>query len=856
MWQLMRRLNLRHLRGQLLRTGLALIGIIMCVIILVFVPSLAGTITETIEQTSVDVAGKAELEIRPLDSGIDSNVLEQIQARDVVVVAAPSVMSGGVLTQKGTIMAIMGIEPSLDSQLRDYALSAGQMPDAEGEVLITADYAAEMDFQIGDSVNLLSIGGLRSLTIVGLLSQESAISRMNSGDVVVMGIEDAFALNGNRQYSSIAILPVEGTDLESLIPELQAVVGESGMVDYPAGRFQQSLEFSKVTNVLLGTVSLMMSSFGMVLIYNAIAVSVAQRRSEIGLLRAMGMESSAIQWMYVLEAGAMGIVGSLIGLVLGIALTLKSQDLAMLPPDFTNMGLVASNIEVAIPLWVLIGAPLTGILLSMVTAYFSARQISKIDPTEALVQIRSETGRIDPAKWRVPLGIVMLAWLIGFQLFIAPSHIFPRSIVVLLANNGVIICMAALILLYAPIVRFLQDGLPPMMERFFGVDGLLAASNFVRRPKRLMITGIFLASAVAMGVYIAQSVFGYTDFVNDWNKAQNVGDIVVTTAGRDPFAPLLPLPTDVVDDIVQRPELATVIGERQIDISYNGLGYAITAIDVNELVAAGGGFLFTGSDEEAATSLAALLDTEQNAVLVTAGNTTLFSNIEVGSEFNLNTPGGEVIFHVAGIVLGGLNPQQASLIMNRDVYEQYWGDSQVDSLTLVLHPNADSNALRRDLLGEYALRGVVAFDAAEMREAFMGRTVTSIKTVSSMLTSLLITILIVGIGSTFYILILDRRREIGMLRAAGMSSGQIGWTVMLEMLILFVLACVTGIPIAILGHMNQEIFVENLMGIGLSINVYHNLAMVTMVLILTVVAGLIPAQVASKTNILEAMRYE
>jgi ABC-type lipoprotein release transport system permease subunit len=166
MWELFLRLNLRHLRGQLLRTGLALIGIIMCVIILVFVPTLSQTITKTIQQTSVDVAGNAELEIRPVDGGIDSEVLEIVQGQESIAIAAPSVMSGGVLTQKGTIMAIMGIEPSLDSQLRSYILSAGEMPDAEGEALLSEDYAAEMEFQIGDSINLLSIGGLRSLEIV------------------------------------------------------------------------------------------------------------------------------------------------------------------------------------------------------------------------------------------------------------------------------------------------------------------------------------------------------------------------------------------------------------------------------------------------------------------------------------------------------------------------------------------------------------------------------------------------------------------------------------------------------------------------------------------------------------------
>jgi putative ABC transport system permease protein len=854
MWEIMMRLNFRHLIGQPLRTILALAGIIMSVTIFILVPALGNTITESVSQTTLDLSGNSSLEIRPTSGGIDAGVLEQLRANPDIALATPLITSGGVHTQTGAVMALIGVDTSLDSQVRTYVLSSGEMPDAEGEIVLTADYAAEMELELGDEATFLSLGGLRSFTLVGLLGNETGVARMNSGDVAVLGIADALALTGSEEYNTISIIARDGTDLAALKSSLQSQFGDSLIVDSPEGRFQQTREFTMFTTVLLNMVSTIMACFGMVLIYNAIAVGVAQRRSEIGVLRALGMSSRAIQGLYLLESVVLGLIGSFIGVIAGYALTMLSSNLNALPTDFNNTGLVTSAAAITVPWWLFIVAPLFGLLISLIAAFFSSRQIAKVDPAEALVQIRAETGQIQPAKWRVPVALILIGLVLVFRYVIVPLDIMPLLVMMMLANNAIVMTLVALILLYAPLVASLKNRLPVMMEAAFGLDGMLAATNFIRRPKRMVVTGIFLACAIFMGIYIAQSVFGYTDFVDTWNNTQNVGDIVVTTVGTDPFAPLLPLPEDAVEDIASTEGVAQVIGEREIVVSQGATKFSLRAVDLESYIAAGGTYSFERGDVEAA--MAAILDPNQNAILVSAGSGTSIADLRDGSTLSLETPAGQVEFLIHGIVFTGLRPQQPVLVMNRQVYQRYWGDNQLDRLTLVLAPDADSNEIRRDIMSSYALRGIVAFDAAEMREAFVGRTVQSIQTVSSLLTTLLIAVLVVGIGSTFYILIIDRRREIGMLRAAGMLPSQIARTVVLEMLILFVIGAVLGVPIALLGHATQEVFVEAMMGIDLTVNVYQILGMLVLVGILTLLAAAMPAQNASKTNILEAMRYE
>lgn len=854
MWEIMMRLNFRHLKGQPLRTLLALAGIVMSVTIFVLVPALSNTITESVAQTSLDLSGNSSLEIRSNSGGVPASVLEQLRENPDITLATPLITSGGVHTQTGAIMALIGIAPSLDTQIRTYVLSSGEMPDAEGEMLLTADYAAEMELVLGDELSFLSLGGLRNFTLVGLLSNETGVARMNSGDVAVLGIVDALALTGSDEYNTISIIAREGADLAALESSLQEELGDVLIVDSPEGRFQQTRDFTLVTTVLLNMVSTVMACFGMVLIYNAIAVGVAQRRSEIGVLRALGMSSRAIQGLYLLESVVLGLIGSFFGAIAGYGLTILSQKLNALPTDFNNTGLVTSAAPITVPWWLFIVAPVFGIIISVIAAYFSARGIAKIDPAEALVQIRAETGEIQPAKWRLPLGLILIALVLIFRYGIVPLKILPVLTLMMIANTAIIMTLAALILVYTPVIAWLKKRLPIWMEASFGLDGMLASTNFIRRPKRMIATGLFLSCAVFMGIYIAQSVFGYTDFVDDWNSSQNIGDIVVTTAGTDPFAPLLPLPDDAVEDISEMDGITQLIGEREIVISENNLNYSLRAVDLESYIAAGGGYKFESGDAE--TGMAAILDPNQNAILISAGSGTSIANLREGSSLSLDTPSGRVDFLIHGVIFTGLRPQQPVIVINRQLYQRYWNDNQLDRLTLVLAPDADSNAIRRDIMSSYALRGIVAFDAAEMREAFVGRTVQSIQTVSSLLTTLLIAVLVVGIGSTFYILIIDRRREVGMLRAAGMLPSQIARMVVLEMLLLFVIGAVLGVPIALLGHATQEIFVEAMMGIDLTINVYQVLGMLLLVFLLTLIAAAMPAQIASKTNVLEAMRYE
>jgi putative ABC transport system permease protein len=395
--------------------------------------------------------------------------------------------------------------------------------------------------------------------------------------------------------------------------------------------------------------------------------------------------------------------------------------------------------------------------------------------------------------------------------------------------------------------------LPTLMQRIFSITGMIAAGNITRRPKRALSTTLLLTYGLTMGVFIGESNFGYTDFVRDWNEGENLGDLTVVGAGTNPFNPLIGVPSNVVEAIRARGDVAAVITESSATLRHEGREYNIRAVDLEAFIAQGGRFAWNTGDE--ATAYQRLLDQQHPALLVNAGFAVISSGLSPGSLITLPTPNGDVTFEVVGVILGGVMPDRISIVMDQALYSRLWHDSQVDRLQVILHPQADVQEVRRELLREYADQGVVTLDSREMMAAFSNR-MTSISTVSSLLSSLFAVIMLAGIGSTLYVMVLDRRREIGMLRAVGMLRSQITRSMMMEGLIMLGIAIIVGLPSAVFGNLMQQMAMQVLMGIGFSLNPVETAFVVLLSAALIFLATYLPAQFAGRTNVLEAMRYE
>ncbi len=845
---LVRWLNLRHLSRQRVRTILSMIGVIMGVSSFIFAPTLATTIQSSLNLTITDLAGKTDIDVRSTENGFDFTQLDKIRATPGVKIAAPLSTSGGLMVGQPELLIFFGIDPTLDQGIRSYSLLHGSFLAHPGDALLSDVYASEKGLSVGSTFSLVSLGGVRQLTVVGTLAPDG-VGQLNSGDLVVMGLDDAFALRAARHLDNISILVAPNTDLSQLVTQLKANVPANVTVDLPAERLRGASDFTVVINLLMLTICLMVLGFGSMLIYNTITVSVAQRRAEIGILRSLGMTRNQVIRLYTLEASAVGLIGSFLGVGLGFVLVRIGNQLPLIP-QFSS-DLFSAQAAPSVPGWLIPASLVAGLLLPTFAGFLASRSTARIDPVEALVGIRAETAPMRyPWRQLAAVGVLLLAIFL-----IRLVSISQMVAMIMLANTGVMLTLAAIILAVAPLLLALKPILPPLMYRLLGSPGLIAASNLVGRPKRILVTGILLTLCVGCGAYISQSNFGYTDMIAEWNTGENLGDLTVTGAGSNPLAPIIPVPDTVIDTLRSRSDLAGLITERLKSTNQGGIAYNIRAIDMASFRALGGYFPWNQGDSTTAYERVSQTNTSSPAVLVSTNILALSHDVMPGKRLTLDTPSGPQTFDIVGSILGKLEPDRITVIMDRGIYGQLWSDSAVDRVLLKLKPGVDVQTVRRDLIRQFALNGVITYANADVRDAF-AKPIVSIATTSTFMTLLLAVIFVAGLSSTVFVQVLERRREIGMLRAVGMKRREITQSVLYETLILTILGIIIGVPGSYILNLQQEKAMQQVMGIRFALNTSQVVISIAIALVTALWASYIPARIAGRMNILEALRYE
>ncbi|MDX2077042.1 MAG: FtsX-like permease family protein [bacterium] len=848
MFQLTRLLGIRHLRNQWLRTLLSLMGIVVGITTFIFAPTIGNTLVASLDMTADDLAGKASIEITT-EAGITPDQLAQIRTIDGVSQAVPSASGGGLLIGESELLAFWGIDPAIDRDIRAYTLTDGNFISAQGEALISQRYADNKGIRLNDTITLVGTGGVKSLQVVGILANSGGVARLNGGDIITMTLEDAMIINGKTGADTIHVVPNDSVSVTTLMERLQSALSINFKITQPASHLSNSRNNAMLLNALMGIITLMILSIGSFLIYNATAVSVAQRRGEIGILRALGLEKRHIRRMFMTEAAVMGLIGSILGIIGGYMMLGASGDLEILPKTLISSSPLQSRASFVVPIWLPFLTLFMGILFPLLASYFASKEAIKIDPTEAMIQIRSEAGHMPLRKGRLIFAICIIVGVMivrftfngDFQTGIMLSNIMTYSM------------LFATVLLIAPLLVALDRLVRWSNQRGWGLSSWLAMLNLTRRPKRILSTGILLSIGGVMFVYTSQINYGFSNFADEWGKTENVGDLTLLGAGVNPLMPLVTIPQAVIDEVLARPDVTNSLAELSSDFESEGKPYKIRAIDIDAFTRFGGQFIWSTGSESGA--IADLLDHSMPSILVNLGGGIISNNIVVGNTLSLTTPSGQIDFLIVGTIYGGMGLDETTLIMDKALYTQLWGDTRTNRLTLQLADGADIQTIRRELLRQYAMQGVVVYDVNEILGAFSER-LTSVSTVSILFSGLFTIILAVGLGSTFYVLILDRRREIGMLRALGMTQGQIRQSVMQEGLLLFIVTCFITVPGAYLATSIQQMGIQNIMGFKFQLELSEVMIHLGILLILVILAMLAPATIGGKTNVLEAMRYE
>jgi putative ABC transport system permease protein len=422
---LSRWITLRSLRARPLRTFLSAFGIILGVAGLLAIQITNGAALESLSALFEGTAGKADLVVTNAagadGESLPERVLRRLEGSQVVKAAVPSLQlrttlavqlpdSAISLSLLGFDMGgfvVYGIDPRADPAVRDYKLTQGSFLSPSGgaqEIVLVENYAAENNLKVGNIIELLAADGPQEFKIVGLIAKEGAGLNNNGafGVIPLRTAQELFNRTGELDQIEIVLKPQYGAlrEQESAKAELQSRLGGAYSITTTAAKGERVNQMLSGFSIGLNFMGGMALFVGAYLIYNTFSMTVIERTREFGLLRTLGLTRRQVVLQVLVEAGILGLAGSLAGALLGIGL---AQGAARLLSSLLDLDAIPTTVNVP----TILSSLLIGILVTVIAALIPAWQAGRISPLEALrVRGVRREGWLLRHGWK--LGMVML----------------------------------------------------------------------------------------------------------------------------------------------------------------------------------------------------------------------------------------------------------------------------------------------------------------------------------------------------------------------------------------------------------------------------------------------------------------
>jgi putative ABC transport system permease protein len=390
---LLRLITWPYIRRHRLRTVLTSVGIMLGVAVFIGMHTANQSVLFAFYKTIDRIAGKAELQITSGESGFPEEVLERVQALPEVRVAVPVIeapVDTG-LKDEGNLL-ILAVDMTGDRSLRDYDLESGEdaviddplvflaQPDS---LIVSAEFAARNNLVIGARVPMKTMAGEKRFVVRGIM-KSGGLTQAFGGNVAVMDVYAAQMVFGRgRRFDRIDLALTEGTEPAAGRSAIEKALGAGYQVDAPASRGAQIDSVLRVYQFTANLNSAFALFIGMFIIYNSFSIAVAQRRHEIGVLRALGASRGQVRTLFLVESGLSGLVGSVAGLGMGI---LMSRGLADYIASLIKgvYGVADRTMEVATGPWLMAVGLAMGVATSLIAGFLPARNAARVDPIQSL----------------------------------------------------------------------------------------------------------------------------------------------------------------------------------------------------------------------------------------------------------------------------------------------------------------------------------------------------------------------------------------------------------------------------------------------------------------------------------------
>jgi putative ABC transport system permease protein len=850
---------LRGLAARKFRASLTALAVVLGVAMISGTYVLTDTInngfdtifTQSYKNADVVVSGKAAF-LNTNGNGVETpsfseSLLPKIRALSGVSVAAGSVQSDQVrlLKKNGKVVNTGGAPPlgfSIDpryNQFNPTVLTAGGWPRGPGQVVIDNHTASDNGYQVGDSIGVESNGPARQYRITGI-AKFAGVSSTGGATFALFEPKTAqklFLKVGQLDYIRIQSKP--GVSKSQLVDEIKPLLPPTATVRDAQAQVKEDkknlggfVDFLQYILLAFAFVALFVGSF---VIANTLSITIAQRTREFATLRTIGASRRQVLWAVVLEALIVGFIASLVGLFLGLGLA------KILNKLFVAVGIDLPQGNTVFATRTIIVSLVVGTLITLIASLRPARRATRVPPIAAVRE-----GSVLPvsrwAKYGPVTSLLVLLVAIGLVCLGALGSGIATGPRLLALGIGVLLLFFGVSMNAAKIVRPLANVLGWPAQHIGGAPGILARDNASRNPARTASTASALMIGLALVTFVA--IFGQgfrASFENAVNKLF-IADYAVTSNTA-----FIPMSAAVGENLVGKPGVNVVSPIRAGSAKFLGSVHDFSAVDaqVPEVVH---------------------LDWKQgnNSVPARLGMTGFFTSskyakdhhIHIGSPVAFQFPSGK---KVTVKLIGTYDEPKGGSPFGDAVISTKLFDANIsqrqDQMVLINSPDGvnatNTTTLEDDLQG-------FADAKLQTRSEFISNSEKPINRILNLLYVLLALSVIVslfGIVNTLVLTVFERTRELGMLRAVGMTRTQTRMMIRYESIVTSLMGAALGIAV---GTFLGALVIQALSSEGLVFEfpfmqiVYFVLAAIVVGLL----AAIVPARRAARLNVLEALQYE
>lgn len=772
---------------------------------------------------------------------IDAGLAETVAAVDGVASATPYLQGFATLVIEGEEAPPFGPPDFVISWSgANLDIDSGRAPADGGEVVVDAGAAQSRGIGLGEVLRISGGGRAEEFEVVGTF---------RFGDTAGLGatflalpFETAAELLGaEEEANSIAVVIEEDADLGAVLADIRAELpaeaqarDSRAVAEEQAARLQEGLGFFNTFLLVFGGISLIVGSF---VVYNAFRVVVAQRGRELALLRVLGATRRQLVWSVLGEALVVGALASAVGVAAGLGLAVVIRALlAVTGTDLPDAGLVLA------PRTVLVGM-VVGVATTLLSALVPALRTTRISPMEAL---RDQPEFRPVRRWWAVVGMTLLvaaAALAGFGVRAAfdEAAITGNTDPLVLIGVGCLLAFGSFFLLARVMVRPVL-GLIGRGAR--STPARLGRENARRTPRRTAVTATALMIGLGLVATVAVLSRSVEDTILEAVEEGFSADILVQPAG---FNPLAGIPLDIADRVV----------------GVEGVGEVARLNMVLGRPPGGEGETTLVGVEPESVELAIAFDSVEGSFDDLRPGTVAIQRIEaeqqdigLGDVIDLQVRGASRPVEVVAIFdLGGEVSDSASYYLAYDAVAELQTERNDFAVAIGVDPSADvgeTAARVTDALSDYPGVGVTTLgELVEQIQSALGAVVGMVA--GLLLMSVLVAV--VGIVLTLYLAVYERTRETGLLRAVGMTRGQVRRMIRFESVLIAVFGTLLGILLGLFCGWALSIGVVG-DGVRLGIPWIWIAGGLVGALVAGVAAAVIPARRAARMDVLAAIAYE